>query len=156
MNKNDKTSEILKLLSSFKLVKGRVNRTDYLIVHLLCIVLGFFGTLYLIRLGLSFVLYVPVVYAVLAVITCNRFRDIGLSGWWVMPYCSSLVAVNFLTEKGLISGVGLSVLDSLGTILLISLHLWPGTKGENKYGEYFEVFPNPLREIIGTRIKFFS
>lgn len=39
---------------------------------------------------------------------------------------------------------------------LIQMFLLPGTKGENKYGEYFEIFPNPLRKIIGDKIKFFE
>ncbi|MBL3677688.1 MAG: DUF805 domain-containing protein [Alphaproteobacteria bacterium] len=61
--------------------------------------------------GMFFISILSVIFPL--VIQIRRLHDIGLSAWWILVNCIPFV----------------------GIILFFVLLLWPGTKGDNKYGE---------------------
>ena len=155
MSEHDRIPRGLKIQAAFKLTEGRLNRTDHFLLSVFCgLILIFVGFL---SLGASLLIIVmlPIAYLFLP-LTCGRFRDVGLSGWWVLPWFAVSIIISTLIEKEFINDMTALVLDGLDVVLVILFFLWPGAKGENKYGEYIEIYNNPLREIIGSKIRFFS
>jgi len=125
---------------------GRIGRRPYALVLVLPPAMYVFGTAILVALTpiagmpiLSAMLWVGVtqltVAAKLLVLFCAvmRLRDLGLSGWWVVPI-ATMDAIP--SQAYAFVDIGLSREDVLlaALLLLVLLALPPGTRGANRFG----------------------
>lgn len=81
--------------------------------------------------------------------TTKRFRDIGISGWFALPYL--LIAIVFITmvfNADQFVNQDLFLYSGLAGMLILgfTLVLWPAQKHDNKYGPYDKagLFRSPL------------
>ena len=67
--------------------------------------------------------------------TAKRFRDIGISGWFSLPYVA--IALTALLASMLASSLLIKAISATILILtVLGLLLWPGKKYDTKYGPY--------------------
>ena len=78
----------------------------------------------------------------------QRLRDIGVSGWWALLPLFFFIFLRTLT--GEIYTRGWTASMTVNYLIFITLVLYPGTKGENKYG------PDPLLPVDYDKKDFFS
>lgn len=154
MNEGEHLPKSLKIQTLLNIKKGRLNRTDFFLIYLMFLsCVAFLFMVGLVSLPVL-IMVLPTLYILISAV-CKRLRDIGVSAWFIIP----VILIKYAWEKMDIfftEGVAVSAYLIIDVIFFSLIMLWPGAKGENKYGEYFEVFPNPLRKIIGQKIKFFS
>lgn len=111
-------------------LKGRVNRTTYLVQ--LALVVALYGALIVFNVKPGGAEVVVVVLAV------PRLHDLGRSGWWSTLFIAGqMVLVAWALGTGvnaetLLMASGLYTLASLGA--LIVLGLMPGQKAANRFG----------------------
>ena len=154
MNKDNHLPKSLKVQTVLNIKKGRLNRTDFFLVYLTFLfVFTFLSMVGLISLP-ALIMILPALYILISAV-CKRLRDIGVSSWFIIP----VILIKYAWEKMdvfFMEGAAVNAYVTIDIIFFSLIMLWPGTKGENKYGAYFEIFGNPFRRILGKRIKFFS
>lgn len=163
---NDEIPTWLKLATIIDIKAGRLNRTDYVLLSCAS------GLIYLLLNILFYHLSIPALYGWVLVylriyfmvsFSCKRFRDFGMSGWWGAAYVFApfLIGALLMVLVNRFAGIDITdaLIDAQEWVMFcaaLALALLPGQKGTNKYGEYFEIFGNPLRKIVGNKVKFFS
>jgi uncharacterized membrane protein YhaH (DUF805 family) len=124
----------------FVLTRGRIHRVDYFLISMLLKGLGDLVELIPTGAWWGYVIAIPLellsIYIGICV-TTKRLRDIGLSGWFLIPVFL-LISIGFV-------GMGRAesttyIFSSLFVVLLPSLILvfWPPQRKDNKYGPYDE------------------
>ena len=81
-----------------------------------------------------FVLFLGCVLYWLCDAVRRRLHDFGRSGWWVVLYFVIKIIVGNLERNGVVSEQFSDVFQTVETIIVIAVGLWPGTPARNEYG----------------------
>lgn len=142
-----------KIKDLFKIHRGRINRLDYFLISFFTNALLSAGSILLVKfqeitgipelitLVITLVLALIVTYVSFSIIA-KRLRDIGLSGWFTIPFL--LIAGSLYYAVGAVGGWVLTIAFAIPALFII---FWPGQKKDNKHGPYDPVgiFKSPKK-----------